>query len=114
MTNACDAFLQAQKRCSLVAHPFLPCTRCSCEESFVVNNDKSIHERKWTLRPQTGKQEHFGTISPVPLSIDLCTSPRPPSNGHFTPLWEQTDYLDDEGWQWKEEIPTWADCRQVL
>ncbi|MBW0588924.1 hypothetical protein O181_128639 [Austropuccinia psidii MF-1] len=51
------------------------------------------------------RREQFRTISPVPSSIDLSTPPpRPPSDGHFTPRPEQSDYLADEGWRWKEDI----------
>ncbi|MBW0584693.1 hypothetical protein O181_124408 [Austropuccinia psidii MF-1] len=41
-------------------------------------------------------------------SRQLALSPQallcPPSNGHFTPQPERSDYLADEGWQWKEDI----------
>ncbi|MBW0558776.1 hypothetical protein O181_098491, partial [Austropuccinia psidii MF-1] len=54
-------------------------------------------------------------ISPVPSSIDLYTPPpRPPSNGHFTPQPERSDYPANEGWQWKEDIRAWADHHHVL
>ncbi|MBW0571383.1 hypothetical protein O181_111098, partial [Austropuccinia psidii MF-1] len=40
--------------------------------------------------------------------------PRPPSDGQFTPQPEQSDYPADEGWQWQEDIRTWAYCHHVL
>ncbi|MBW0582828.1 hypothetical protein O181_122543 [Austropuccinia psidii MF-1] len=92
MTDACDACRQAHKKCSFVVCPFRPQGQRSShprrprEDSFVVNDDEMISERKWTLGPQAGRRERFHTISPVPSSIDLSTPPpRPPSNGHFTP-----------------------------
>ncbi|MBW0522371.1 hypothetical protein O181_062086 [Austropuccinia psidii MF-1] len=46
-----------------------------------------------------GHRERFRTISPVPSSINLSTPPpRPPSNGHFTPQPERSDYPANEGW----------------
>ncbi|MBW0591436.1 hypothetical protein O181_131151, partial [Austropuccinia psidii MF-1] len=48
-------------------------------------------------------------LCPVPSSIDLSTPPpRPPSNGHFTPRPERSDYPANEGWRWQEDIPAWA------
>ncbi|MBW0588239.1 hypothetical protein O181_127954 [Austropuccinia psidii MF-1] len=46
-------------------------------------------------------------ISPFP------PPPRPPSNGHFTPQPEQSDYLAAEGWRWQEDIQAWADHSPV-
>ncbi|MBW0497457.1 hypothetical protein O181_037172 [Austropuccinia psidii MF-1] len=73
-------------------------SRRPCEDSFVVNNDESIPKladrntsRKLALCPQ---------VSIFP----------PPSNGHFTPQLEQSDYPDNEGWKWQEDIQAWADC----
>ncbi|MBW0591009.1 hypothetical protein O181_130724 [Austropuccinia psidii MF-1] len=119
--NACDACRQAHKKCSFVVRPFQPRGQRSsrprrpCKDSFVVDNDETISEREWTPGPQTGQRERFRTISPVPSSIDLSTPPpRPPSNGHFTPCPEQSDYPANEGWQWREDIRAWADCHHVL
>ncbi|MBW0520565.1 hypothetical protein O181_060280 [Austropuccinia psidii MF-1] len=54
-------------------------------------------------------------ISPVPSSVNLSTPPpRPPSNGHFTPWPEQSDYPANEGWRWREDIQDWADRHHVL
>ncbi|MBW0566783.1 hypothetical protein O181_106498 [Austropuccinia psidii MF-1] len=93
MTNACDACQQAHKKCLFVVQPFQPHGQRSSrptlphKDSFVVNDDESIPEQEWTLGPQTGRPEQLQTISPVPSSINLSTTPpRPPSNGHFTPL----------------------------
>ncbi|MBW0461163.1 hypothetical protein O181_000878 [Austropuccinia psidii MF-1] len=69
-------------------------TRCPCEDPFVVDNDESIPKQEWTPRPQTGSWECFCTISLAPLSINL--SP-PPSDGHFTPSPEKSDYPSHEG-----------------
>ncbi|MBW0565605.1 hypothetical protein O181_105320 [Austropuccinia psidii MF-1] len=45
----------------------------------------------------------------------LATTPLwPPSNCHFTPQPEQSDYLANEGWQWQGDIQAWADRHQVL
>ncbi|MBW0501176.1 hypothetical protein O181_040891 [Austropuccinia psidii MF-1] len=70
-----------------VVQPFQPrgqrssCTRHPCEDSFVVDDDESIPEPEWKPGPQTGRQEQFPMISPVPSSINLPTPPpRPPSN----------------------------------
>ncbi|MBW0593488.1 hypothetical protein O181_133203 [Austropuccinia psidii MF-1] len=53
--------------------------------------------------------------SPCPLKHRFFhPPPRPPSDGHFTPRPEQSDYLADEGWQWKEDIRAWADRHHVL
>ncbi|MBW0492491.1 hypothetical protein O181_032206 [Austropuccinia psidii MF-1] len=51
----------------------------------------------------------------MPSSIDLL-SPlwRPPSNGHFTPRLEKSDYPANEGWQWREDIQAWANHHHVL
>ncbi|MBW0507205.1 hypothetical protein O181_046920 [Austropuccinia psidii MF-1] len=93
MTNACDAFQQAHKKCLFVVQPFQPpgqrssCPRCPCEDSFVVDNDESIPEREWTPETQTGLQEQFQTICPVPSSIDLST----PLLGHHPMV---TSHLD--------------------
>ncbi|MBW0467734.1 hypothetical protein O181_007449 [Austropuccinia psidii MF-1] len=89
-------------------------TRCPCEDSFAVGNDEGITKRKWTPGPQTSRRECFCTISPVPSRIDLYPPPRSPSNGHFTPLLEKSDYPADEGWQWQAEILIWADHHHVL
>ncbi|MBW0580929.1 hypothetical protein O181_120644 [Austropuccinia psidii MF-1] len=87
MTDACDAYQQAHKKCLFIVCPFRPrnqrrsCPRCPCKDSFVVGDDKTISEREWTLGPQAGQQEKFQMISPVPSSINLSTPPpRPPSN----------------------------------
>ncbi|MBW0523929.1 hypothetical protein O181_063644 [Austropuccinia psidii MF-1] len=80
-TNACDACQQAHKKCLFVVHPFGPCGQRSSQprrpykDSFLVDNDKSIPMQEWTPGPQTGRQEQFRTISPVPSSIDLSTPP---------------------------------------
>ncbi|MBW0549203.1 hypothetical protein O181_088918 [Austropuccinia psidii MF-1] len=91
-TDACDACQQAHKKFLFVVRPFQPRSQRSshprrpCKDSFVVNDDESIPEQKWTPGPQTGRQERFQMISPVPSSIVLSTPPvRPPSDGHFTP-----------------------------
>ncbi|MBW0518597.1 hypothetical protein O181_058312 [Austropuccinia psidii MF-1] len=79
MNNACDACQQAHKKCLFVVQPFQPRVQRSshprhpCEDSFVVNDDESIPEWEWTSGPQTGRQEQFRTINPVPSSIDLST-----------------------------------------
>ncbi|MBW0478623.1 hypothetical protein O181_018338 [Austropuccinia psidii MF-1] len=113
MTNACDACQQAHKKCLFVVQPFRP--RRPCKDSFVVDNDESIPEQECTPGPQTSRWKRFWTISPVPSSIDLSTPPpRPPSNGHFTPRLEQSDYPADEGWQWQEDIQAWANRHHVL
>ncbi|MBW0577985.1 hypothetical protein O181_117700, partial [Austropuccinia psidii MF-1] len=84
-------------------------------DSFVVDDYEAISKREWTPGPQAGRQEQFWTISPVPSSIDLSTPPpRPPSDGHFTPRPERSDYPANEGWRWKEDIRAWADCHHVL
>ncbi|MBW0504113.1 hypothetical protein O181_043828 [Austropuccinia psidii MF-1] len=120
-TDACDACKQAHKKFSFVVPPFRPCSQRSsqprhpCKDYFVINDDESIPKREWMQGPQTGRQEQFQTISPHPSSIDLSTPPpRPPSNGHFTPRPERSDYTANEGWQWQEEIPAWADCHYAL
>ncbi|MBW0552865.1 hypothetical protein O181_092580, partial [Austropuccinia psidii MF-1] len=54
-------------------------------------------------------------LCPVPSSINLSTPPpRPPSDGHFTPRPERSDYPADEGWRWKEDIRAWAYCHHVF
>ncbi|MBW0540248.1 hypothetical protein O181_079963, partial [Austropuccinia psidii MF-1] len=120
-TDACDSCQQAHKKFLFVVHPFRPCgqrsshPRCPHEDSFLVNDDETISMRKWTLGSQTGQWEQFQTISLVPSSINLSTPPpRPPSNCHFTPQPEKSDYPADEGWQWQEDIRAWADHHQVL
>ncbi|MBW0502104.1 hypothetical protein O181_041819 [Austropuccinia psidii MF-1] len=92
MTDACDACQQAHNKFSFVVQPFRPHTKRSsrprrpCEDSFVVNNDEMIPKQEWMPEPQTGRQEQFRTIIPVPSSIDFSTPPpRLPFNGHFTP-----------------------------
>ncbi|MBW0554286.1 hypothetical protein O181_094001 [Austropuccinia psidii MF-1] len=76
MTNTCHSCRQAHKKCLFVFWPFRPRGQRGsrpCKDSFVVNNDEAISKRKWTPGPQTGRQERFWTISPVPSSIDLST-----------------------------------------
>ncbi|MBW0582045.1 hypothetical protein O181_121760 [Austropuccinia psidii MF-1] len=104
-TDACDACQQAHKKCLFVVRPLRPqgqrssCPRRPREDFFVVNNDEMISKREWTPGPQTGWREQFRMISPFPSSINLSTPPpRPPSDGHFTPRPEQSDYPADEGW----------------
>ncbi|MBW0558068.1 hypothetical protein O181_097783, partial [Austropuccinia psidii MF-1] len=120
-TDPCDACRQANKKFSFVVGPFQPRSQRSlrprrpCDDSFVLDDDETISERKWTPGPQAGRQERFRTISPVPSSINLSTPPpRPPSDGHFTPRPERSDYPADEGWRWKEDIRAWADRHHVL
>ncbi|MBW0569008.1 hypothetical protein O181_108723 [Austropuccinia psidii MF-1] len=110
-SSTTDAFQQEHKKFLFVVQPFQPPSQRSsfprrpCEDSFVVSYDESIPKLEWTPGPQTGRQEQFWTISPVPSSVDLSNPPpRPPSNGHFTPQLEQCHYLDNEGWQWQEDI----------
>ncbi|MBW0514776.1 hypothetical protein O181_054491 [Austropuccinia psidii MF-1] len=65
----------------------------------------------------TTRPEEFSTKTPSPVtsSIDLFTPPpRPPSDGHFTPQPEKTDYPANEGWRWREDIQAWANCHHVL
>ncbi|MBW0553459.1 hypothetical protein O181_093174 [Austropuccinia psidii MF-1] len=120
-TEACDACLQAHKKCFFIVRPFRPhgqrssCPRHPCKDSFVVNDDETISERKWTPGPQAARWEQFRTISPVPSSTNVSTPPpRPPSDGHFTPQPEQIYYPSNEGWRWQEDIQAWADCHHVL
>ncbi|MBW0504289.1 hypothetical protein O181_044004 [Austropuccinia psidii MF-1] len=71
-TDACDACGQAHKECLFVVRPFRPRRQRSsrqrrpCKDSFVVSDNETISEREWTSGPQTGQQEQFQTISPVP------------------------------------------------
>ncbi|MBW0510824.1 hypothetical protein O181_050539 [Austropuccinia psidii MF-1] len=44
----------------------------------------------------------------------LCPPLRPPSDGHFTPQPEGSDYPANEGWQWQEDIQAWANHHHVL
>ncbi|MBW0523317.1 hypothetical protein O181_063032 [Austropuccinia psidii MF-1] len=107
MFVCCPPLLTTRQRSSRPRRP--------CEDSFVVSDDETISKHKWTLRPQAGRRERFWTICPVPSSIDLSIPlPRPPSNGHFTPRPEQSDYPANEEWQWQEEISTWANHHHVL
>ncbi|MBW0574695.1 hypothetical protein O181_114410 [Austropuccinia psidii MF-1] len=54
-------------------------------------------------------------ISPVPLSISFSTTPpRPPSNSKFNRKPKRIYYPANEGWQWQEEIQTWAGCHHTL
>ncbi|MBW0538869.1 hypothetical protein O181_078584 [Austropuccinia psidii MF-1] len=39
----------------------------------MLDNVESIPKREWTPGAQTGRWEQFGTMSPVPSSIDLST-----------------------------------------
>ncbi|MBW0491943.1 hypothetical protein O181_031658 [Austropuccinia psidii MF-1] len=119
--NTCDACQQAYKKCLFVVFLFQPRGQRSshprhpCEDAFVVDNDETISERKRTLGAQTGQWERFWMIIPVPSSIDLSTPPRkPPSNGHFTPQPEQSDYPADKGWRWPKDIGAWANCHHVF
>ncbi|MBW0523300.1 hypothetical protein O181_063015 [Austropuccinia psidii MF-1] len=67
-------------------------------DAFVLSNYESISKEDWTMGPQTGKREYFRKISLVPLSIDLLNPPpRKPSDVHFTPQTEKSDYPADEG-----------------
>ncbi|MBW0492046.1 hypothetical protein O181_031761 [Austropuccinia psidii MF-1] len=51
----------------------------------------------------------------VPNQDSLVRTPLwPPSNGHFTPLPEPSDYPANEGWRWQEDIKAWANCHHVL
>ncbi|MBW0482523.1 hypothetical protein O181_022238 [Austropuccinia psidii MF-1] len=91
-TNACDACCQAHKKRLFIVRTFQPCAQRSsqprhpCKYTFVADDEETISKREWIPGCQTGQQERFWTISPVPSSIDLSTPPpRPPSNGHFTP-----------------------------
>ncbi|MBW0585686.1 hypothetical protein O181_125401 [Austropuccinia psidii MF-1] len=80
-TDACDAFQQEHKKCLFVVRPFRPRSQRSshprgpCKDSFVVDDDETISECKWTPGPQAGRREQFRTISPVPSSIDFSTPP---------------------------------------
>ncbi|MBW0546353.1 hypothetical protein O181_086068 [Austropuccinia psidii MF-1] len=82
MTDTCDAFRQAHKKCLFFVRPFPPYGQRSSyprppfEDAFVVNNDESIPKPEWIPVPQTGRWEQFWMISPVPSSIDF-----------FTPSW---------------------------
>ncbi|MBW0533494.1 hypothetical protein O181_073209 [Austropuccinia psidii MF-1] len=59
-----------------------------------------LREPKQADRNNSGKFPLFHLVSICP----------PPSNGHFTPPSEQSDYPANEGWRWQEEICAWADC----
>ncbi|MBW0578932.1 hypothetical protein O181_118647, partial [Austropuccinia psidii MF-1] len=92
-TNACDACRQEHKKCSFVFRPFRP------------RGQRSSHPR----RP------HKDSFVPCHLKHRFVhPPPRPPSNVHFTPRPEQSDYPANEGWRWKEDIRAWADCHHVL
>ncbi|MBW0465883.1 hypothetical protein O181_005598 [Austropuccinia psidii MF-1] len=84
MTNACDAFRQAHKKCLFVVQPFRPHSQRSslprrlCEDSFVVSNDESIPEREWTPGLQTGRWNDSGLLA---LSPQVLICP-PPLLGH--------------------------------
>ncbi|MBW0583282.1 hypothetical protein O181_122997, partial [Austropuccinia psidii MF-1] len=90
------------------------------EARGVLSQDALARTPLWsTMMKQypspNGDRERFRTISPVPSSIDLSTPPpRPPSDGHFTPRPERSDYPANEGWRWKEDIQAWADRHHVL
>ncbi|MBW0483099.1 hypothetical protein O181_022814 [Austropuccinia psidii MF-1] len=106
----------AHKKYLFVVQPFQPHgqrssrPRCPCKDSFVVNDDESIHEREWTTGPQTGRREQFWMIRPVPSSIDLSTPPPRPLHT----LTGAKCYLANEGWQWLEDIKAWAYRHHVL
>ncbi|MBW0529764.1 hypothetical protein O181_069479 [Austropuccinia psidii MF-1] len=77
MTNACNAFRKAHKKCSFIVQPFQPrserscSSRCPCEDSFVINNDEYIPKWEWMPQTQTGSGEPLWTVRPVPSSINL-------------------------------------------
>ncbi|MBW0487745.1 hypothetical protein O181_027460 [Austropuccinia psidii MF-1] len=86
----------------------------------VPNQDALVRTPLWSMMMKafpSGNElwERFWMISPVPSSIHLFTPPpRPPSNGHFTPQSEGSDYPDNEGWRWQEDIQAWVYCHHVL
>ncbi|MBW0548384.1 hypothetical protein O181_088099 [Austropuccinia psidii MF-1] len=52
---------------------------------------------------------------PCPLKyLFVHPPPRPPCDGHITPRLDFSDYLANEGWQWKEDIQAWANRHHVL
>ncbi|MBW0517930.1 hypothetical protein O181_057645 [Austropuccinia psidii MF-1] len=87
-TDVCDACQQAHKKCWFVVRPFRP-------------------RGQRISRPRRPHEDSF----PCPLKYGFV---HPPSNGHFTPRPERSDYPADEGWQWQEDIQTWANCHHVL
>ncbi|MBW0478963.1 hypothetical protein O181_018678 [Austropuccinia psidii MF-1] len=67
----------------------------------------------------TATQPFVQTLSPGHkagmLAVVTCLSPQvlicpPPSNGHFTPQPERSDYPANEGWQLQDEIQALANC----
>ncbi|MBW0525305.1 hypothetical protein O181_065020 [Austropuccinia psidii MF-1] len=55
--------------------------------------------------PKQANGNNSGQLALYLLVLFLSTPlPRPPSDGHFTPQPELSDYPADEGWQWQEDI----------
>ncbi|MBW0475046.1 hypothetical protein O181_014761 [Austropuccinia psidii MF-1] len=102
-TNACYSCRQAHKKCSFAVKPFQPCgqkssrPRCPCEDSFVVDNDESIPEQEWTLKPQAGRQERFQIISCVPSKRN---PPNPPQKDTPVPCMPCKQTPGPSGTQW--------------
>ncbi|MBW0492972.1 hypothetical protein O181_032687 [Austropuccinia psidii MF-1] len=59
--------------------------------------------------PKQADGNDSGQLVPCP-QVSIC----PPSDGHSTPWPQKSDYLANEGWQWREDIPAWANCHHVL
>ncbi|MBW0490332.1 hypothetical protein O181_030047 [Austropuccinia psidii MF-1] len=91
-THCAHSTMRSKKTCQAIGWLFKLSTPSNhaargvpAQDSFVVYDDESIPKQEWRLGHQTGRQEQFWKIIPVPSSIDLSTPPpRPPSNGRFT------------------------------
>ncbi|MBW0506907.1 hypothetical protein O181_046622, partial [Austropuccinia psidii MF-1] len=64
--------------------------------------------------PKQAYGNNSGRLARSPQLLIFPPPLRLPSNGHFTPRPERSDYLADEGWQWQEDIRAWANFHHVL
>ncbi|MBW0506915.1 hypothetical protein O181_046630 [Austropuccinia psidii MF-1] len=65
---------------------------------------KAFPRRNGCGDPKQADGNYSGQVGLSP-QVSICPPlPRPPSNGHFTPQPEQSDYLANKAWQWQEDI----------
>ncbi|MBW0584402.1 hypothetical protein O181_124117 [Austropuccinia psidii MF-1] len=64
--------------------------------------------------PKHANRNNSGQLALSLQALIFPPPPRPPSDGHFTPRLEKSDYPANEGWKWQEDIQAWAYCHHVL
>ncbi|MBW0484412.1 hypothetical protein O181_024127 [Austropuccinia psidii MF-1] len=114
-TNTCDACQQAHKNAHLLCDPSdhavrgVPAQDALVRTPFLSMIMKAFPRGNGLCGPKLADGNTSGQLARFHLVSIFPPPPRPPSNGHFTPQPEQSDYPADEGWQCELTFPPFVE-----